>query len=115
MFTGEGGRIVHTGEELLRVQQLAGAFLLQLVGLVLVRCQGPLPVHAALAQAPGVQAVGAQPQRHALLQHAGQLVGPLPLGLWEGGGEEDHLRSRAAAAAAAAVRSLLRRGGGRRG
>ena len=107
------GQPVRTGEKLLRVQQLAGELLLQLVGLVLVGGQRALPVHAALAQPLGVQAVGAHPQHHALLQHVRQLVGPLPLGLGEGEGEEDHLGPFAATAAAAG-RALLQagRGGG---
>ncbi len=98
-----------TWEELLRVHQLAGLLFLQLVGFVCVRGQRALPVHAALAQALGVKPVRSQPQQHAALQHVRQLLGPAPLRLRVGEGEEHGLGP--------AVQTLLgargRRGRGR--
>ena len=57
-----------TREEAARVEQLAGALALQFVGLRAVRGKRAAPVHAALAEALGEDALGRHPQQHAALQ-----------------------------------------------
>lgn len=63
-----------TLEEAARVQQLAGALALQLVGQRAVQGQRTAPVHGALPQALGENALGRHPQQHAALQVTQQVL-----------------------------------------
>lgn len=57
-----------TGQTVLSVQELVADAPLQVVGFVRVLGRPSLPVHSALAQPAGVEAVGAHPEEDALLQ-----------------------------------------------
>lgn len=81
-----------TEEKLLGVEQFARLLLLQLVGFIQIRSQRSFPVHAALAQALGVQPVRHHPQKHTPLQYIREHLSSLPMGLGVGERKQDDFR-----------------------